>query len=437
MKIAVLGVGYVGTVTASCLADAGHQVVGIDPDTTKVAALAAGASPVVEPELDAVVRRAVDSGRLQATQDVVEGLKGVDIAIVCVGTPSRSNGSVDLTHLEQAAREIGEHVARTDGYLAVIVRSTVPPGTVADVVHAAVAKTAGDGSERRFGVVMCPEFLREGSGVADFRNPPFSVIGSDDERATAVVRELFDPLPGRVIVTSLSTAESLKYACNAFHAVKISFANEMGRVLRSVGVDSREVMDIFVQDDRLNIAPAYLRPGFAFGGSCLPKDLRAVLSLARFNDVELPMLSGVISTNDQVVRSLAREVLATGARRIALLGLSFKAETDDLRESPYVDLAELLIGKGTNLTIFDPVVRPELLFGANRRFVEERLPHLKGLLADSAESALDGASVVIVGVSTPEVREAILDASPTHVFDLVGALGPSIESLPGYVGVSW
>ncbi len=436
MNIAVLGVGYVGTVTAACLADAGHEVVGIDPDMTKVAALAAGTSPVVEPELDAVVRRAVDSGRLRATQDVVEGLKGVDIAIVCVGTPSRSNGSVDLTHLEQAARELGEHVARTDGYLAVIVRSTVPPGTVGDVVHAALAKSAGDGSER-FGVVMCPEFLREGSGVADFRNPPFSIIGSDDERATAVVRELFDPLPGRVIVTSLRTAESLKYACNAFHAVKISFANEMGRVLRSVGVDSREVMDIFVQDDRLNISSAYLKPGFAFGGSCLPKDLRAVLSLARFNDVEAPMLTGVVNTNEMVVRSLAREVLATGARRVALLGLSFKAETDDLRESPYVDLAELLIGKGIQLTIFDPVVRPELLFGANRRFVEDRLPHLRGLLADSADTALAGASTIVVGVSTPEVREAILEASPTHVFDLVGSLGPEIESLPGYVGVSW
>jgi GDP-mannose 6-dehydrogenase len=219
--------------------------------------------------------------------------------------------------------------------------------------------------------------------------------------------------------------------------VKISFANEMGRVLRSVGVDSREVMGIFVQDDRLNISPAYLKPGFAFGGSCLPKDLRAVLSLARFNDVEAPMMAAVIDTNERVVRNLVGEVLATGARRVALIGLSFKAETDDLRESPYVDLAERLIGKGTNLTIFDPVVRPELLFGANRRFVEERLPHLRGLLADSAEAALDGASVVIVGVSTPEVREAILEASPTHVFDLAGSLGPSIESLPGYVGVSW
>ncbi len=362
-------------------------------------------------------------------------MKGVDIAIVCVGTPSRSNGSVDLTHLEQAARELGEHVARTDGYLAVIARSTVPPGTVGDACtprwpsRPATGATASASSCARSSCVRARAWPTSVT--------PLSIIGSDDEQATTVVRELFDPLPGRVIVTSLRTAESLKYACNAFHAVKISFANEMGRVLRSVGVDAREVMDIFVQDDRLNISPAYLKPGFAFGGSCLPKDLRAVLSLARFNDVEAPMLTGVVNTNEMVVRSLAREVLATGARRVALLGLSFKAETDDLRESPYVDLAELLIGKGVQLTIFDPVVRPELLFGANRRFVEDRLPHLRGLLADSADTALAGASTIIVGVSTPEVREAILEASPTHVFDLVGSLGPEIESLPGYVGVSW
>jgi GDP-mannose 6-dehydrogenase len=437
MRIAVLGVGYVGTVTAACLADSGHEVVGIDPDPTKVRALAAGSSPVVEPELDAIVARAVEAGRLRATQNVLEGLEGADIAIICVGTPSLPNGGVDLSNLEQAALDLGEHVARIDDYLAVVVRSTVPPGTVAELVHPTIAKMAGPGGTEKFGVAMCPEFLREGSGVADFYHPPFTIIGCDDEQVAGVVGRLFASLPGEPVVASTGTAEALKYACNSFHALKISFANEIGRLLRTLGVDSRAVMDIFVEDDRLNIAPVYLRPGFAFGGSCLPKDLRAVVNLARFNSVDLPMLNAVLTTNEMVVRNLAREVLDTGARRVALLGLSFKAETDDLRESPNVELAEVLLGKGIELRIFDPVVRPDLLLGANRRFVEQRLPHLQRLLAGSAREALADAEAVIVAVATPEVCEAVLDADPRFLFDLVGTLGPEIESRPGYAGVSW
>jgi GDP-mannose 6-dehydrogenase len=252
-----------------------------------------------------------------------------------------------------------------------------------------------------------------------------------------VVRHLLDDVPAKSIVTDLRSAEALKYACNSFHALKIGFANEIGRLLRPLRVDSRAVMEIFVEDTRLNISPAYLQPGFAFGGSCLPKDLRAMLSLARVHDVDLPMLVGLMNTNDLAIRSMANEVLASGARRVALLGLSFKAETDDLRESPYVELAEVLLGKGVELAIYDPVVRPELLVGANRRFVDERLPHLRRLLADSALDALSGAAAVIVGVSTPEVRDAVSTVPPAHIFDLVGTLGPEIEALPGYVGGSW
>jgi GDP-mannose 6-dehydrogenase len=438
MRIAVLGVGYVGTVTAACLADSGHDVVGIDPDLTKVRALASGTSPVVEPELDVIVRRAVREGRLRATDDAAAGLAGAEIAIVCVGTPSKPNGGVDLSHLERAAIELGEHIARSDDdYLAIVVRSTVPPGTVGEVFHSIVATVAGPAGAASFGVSMCPEFLREGSGVADFHNPPFTVIGCEDERVTEIVRLLFDDLAAKSIVTDLRSAEALKYACNAFHAVKIGFANEIGRLLRPLGVDSRQVMEIFVEDTRLNISPSYLQPGFAFGGSCLPKDLRAMLSLARANDVDLPMLTGLMTSNELTVKSIVNEVLGTGARRVALLGLSFKAETDDLRESPYVELAEALLGKGRELAIYDPVVRPEMLVGANRRFVDERLPHLRRLLADSAADALSGAMGVIVGVSTPEVREAIIIDPPAHILDLVGSLGPEIESLPGYVGGSW
>jgi GDP-mannose 6-dehydrogenase len=439
VRVAVLGVGYVGTVTAACLADAGHYVVGVDPDGTKVRALASGTSPVVEPELDVIVRRAVRQGCLRATDDVAAGLRGAEIAIVCVGTPSKAGGGVDLRHLERAAIDLGEHLAHReeDDYLAIVVRSTVPPGTVSEMFGPLVAAVAGPAAAESFGVAMCPEFLREGSGVTDFHNPPFTVIGSDDERATEVVGLLFDDLPAKRIVTDLRSAEALKYACNSFHAVKIGFANEIGRLLRSLDVDSRVVMEIFVEDTRLNVSAAYLQPGFAFGGSCLPKDLRAVLSLARAHDVDLPMLTGLLRTNELTIKSVVDEVLETGARQIALFGLSFKAETDDLRESPYVELAESLLGKGIDLTIYDPVVRPELLVGANRRFVDERLPHLRRLLADSAADALRGVSAAIVGVSTPEIRDLIADQPPVHIFDLVGTLGPEVESLPGYVGGSW
>jgi GDP-mannose 6-dehydrogenase len=439
MRIAVLGVGYVGTVTAACLADSGHDVVGVDPDLTKVRALASGTSPVVEPELDVIVRRVVRQGRLRATNDVELGLHDAQIAIVCVGTPSKPNGGVDLTHLERAAVELGEHLSERagDGYLAILVRSTVPPGTVDDVFSPRVAAVAGADAVGSFGVSMCPEFLREGSGVADFYDPPFTVIGSADGRVTEIARAIFDDLPAKSIVTDIRSAEALKYACNSFHAMKIGFANEIGRLLRTLNVDSRTVMQIFVEDTRLNISPAYLQPGFAFGGSCLPKDLRALLSMARANDVDLPMLSGLLSTNELSIKSTVNEILASGARQVALLGLSFKAETDDLRESPYVELAEVLIGKGIELAIYDPVVRPELLVGANRRFIDERLPHVGRLLADSAAEAVRGVTGVIICISTPEIREAVLGAPPRHIFDLVGTLGSEIESLPGYVGTSW
>jgi GDP-mannose 6-dehydrogenase len=437
MNVAMFGLGYVGTVTAACLASRGHHVVGVDPDLAKVIAITGGGSPVVEPALDELVRVSVGSGQLTATADAAVGLRDATIAIVCVGTPSRSDGGVDVEHVCRAAAQIGEFLRTSDQYLVVMFRSTVPPGTVEDVLVPAIEAESGHRVGERFGVVMCPEFLREGTGVADFFDPPFTIVGAEEERSAKVALELFSFLEQPAHVVPLATAECLKYACNAFHAVKISFANEIGRICRTVDVDARPVMELLCEDHRLNISSTYLRPGFAYGGSCLPKDLDALLHLARTNCVDTPLLGGVRATNELVVKDAVREILATGMRRVTLLGLSFKPQTDDLRASPYVELAEALVGKGIDLAVFDPIIRPDRLFGANLRYVQQRLPHLQRLLVDDMARSLVRSDVAVVGIATPEIVRALTSHAPRYVFDLVGGLGEEIESLPGYRGVNW
>jgi GDP-mannose 6-dehydrogenase len=316
-----------------------------------------------------------------------------------------------------------------------VIRSTVPPGTVEDVT--AILQAAFQDSGTDVAVAMCPEFLREGTGIADFYSPPYTVIGSSDFRAIDVVSRLFSFLESPVRVVHPRTAEALKYACNAFHATKVSFANELGRVFGRLGVDSREVMELFCEDSRLNISPKYLRPGFAFGGSCLPKDLRSLLYLARSESIDVPLLSGTLASNRLSVDEAVDRVVAGEGNRIALLGLSFKSGSDDLRESPYVDLAETLLGKGYEVSIHDPVVNPSSLVGANRRYVESKLPHLKRILTDGPKEALAGADVAIVSSSTPEVVEALRDSPPPRIIDLDGRLGPELEALQGYEGLAW
>jgi GDP-mannose 6-dehydrogenase len=286
-------------------------------------------------------------------------------------------------------------------------------------------------------MAMCPEFLREGTGVADFFDPPFTVIGTDEERCAKVLLELFSFIDRPARVVPIRAAELLKYACNAFHATKVSFANEIGRIGRTVGVDARVVMELFCADDHLNISPLYLRPGFAFGGSCLPKDLDGLLHVARRHCVDAPMLTGVRSTNDVSMRTAVQEILATGRTRVTLLGLSFKPDTDDLRSSPFVELAERLVGKGMDLAIYDPIVRPERLVGGNLRYVQQRLPHLHRLLVDDVGRSLVRSDIAVVGMVNAEIKRALAVHAPAHVFDLVGSLGEEIEALPGYHGVSW
>ena len=439
MKVAVFGLGYAGTVSAACLASGQHDVWGVDVDPDKVRVVNEGASPVVEPGLSELIAAAVSSGTLHATTDVGVALEEAEVALVCVGTPSADHGRVDLRHIERAVGQIGEGFATTtppaSGLRSVVIRSTVPPGTIEELVAPVLARTAPAGTN--YGVAMCPEFLREGSGVNDFFNPPLTVIGADDPAVGEAVAKLFAFFDVKVRIVGTRTAEALKYACNAFHATKVSFANEMARLLRNMDVDSREVMELFCEDDRLNLSPSYLRPGFAFGGSCLPKDLRALLYLARVNNVDLPMLSGALQSNEITISDVVNSVLADGGRDVALLGLSFKMKTDDLRESPNVVLAETLLGKGLNVRIYDPIVNPTRLVGANRTYIESKLPHLRRLLTDSVGEALEGADIAIVSSTDPAVVASLVAAPPRSIIDISGRLGREVEQVPGYSGLGW
>ncbi|WP_181779749.1 nucleotide sugar dehydrogenase [Pseudonocardia pini] len=441
LNVALFGLGYVGSVTAGCLARQGHHVIGVDTDPTKVDSVNRGIATVVEPELDAIIGAAVDTGSLFATTLVEQAIVDADVSLICVGTPSAANGGTDLTFLRRVVEDIGRALAGSSRPHTVVVRSTVPPGTVDEVVRPLLEHTSGRVVGEDLHVAMCPEFLREGSGVADFFEPPMLVIGAETAPA-AVLRQLFGFLDCTVRVVEIRAAESVKYASNAFHALKVAFTNELSRLYRVLDVDARDVMEVFVQDRQLNVSTAYLRPGFAFGGSCLPKDVRSLLYLARMNSVTLPVLEGTLTSNEMLVRDVADRVVAAvdeaGGRNrvVALLGLSFKHMTDDLRESPNVALAEMLIGKGLDVRIHDPVVTMSKLSGANLRYVDAKLPHLRRVLHDQAAEALDGAHVALVSSTSSEVIDAVIAAAPPVVVDLAGTC-PLLETLPGYEGVGW
>jgi GDP-mannose 6-dehydrogenase len=440
MKIAVFGLGYVGTVTAAGLASQGHEVWGVDIDPVKIDLIRSGRSPVVEPGIDELVGTVVGRGDLSATTDAAVALNRADASLLCVGTPSMPQGGTDLTYLRRALDDIQGALAvatpPASGFHAVVVRSTVPPGTGDDIVSTTFAKMAPVAGWT-VGTAMCPEFLREGSGLADFFNPPFVVLGTADQRVTELLTDMFSFLDREIRLVDVRSAEALKYACNAFHATKVSFANEMARIFRRYGVDSREVMRVFSEDKILNISPAYLMPGFAFGGSCLPKDLRALLDMARLNALDVPLLAGVAWSNELVIADVVDRLIASPFRRVAMLGLSFKMNTDDLRESPNVELAERLMGKGFEVRIYDPIVNPERLIGSNLRYIESRLPHLRRLLAATPREALQGCDAAVVATSDPAVLDELRTVPPSWILDLHGRLGPDIEQLSAYEGIGW
>ena len=437
MNVALFGLGYVGTVTAAALAANGHQVVGVDIDPAKVAMVNSGVSPVVEPGLDALIAATTTAGTLRATCDTRAAVAGAELSLICVGTPSSPTGGTDLRFVLRAVADVAAALRELGPPRhTLVIRSTVPPGSLDDVVGPAVADVLGR-SPVAVGVGMCPEFLREGSALADFYAAPLSVVGTSDPQVGRAVQELFAFLDDPVRIVSPRVAEAVKFACNAFHATKVSFANEIGRLLRELGVDSREVMRLFCEDTKLNLSAQYLAPGFSFGGSCLPKDLRSLLYLARMNFLDVPLLSGVLATNTLTMASVVDRVVRSDVRTVALMGLSFKMFSDDLRESPYVDLAETLIGKGFDVRIYDPIVEPSHLVGTNRAYVDGKLPHLRRLLRSDPSVALADADLALVSTSDPAVIDALCADAPRVIIDLNGRLGGRVERLPGYEGVAW
>jgi GDP-mannose 6-dehydrogenase len=437
-RVAVFGMGYVGCVSAACLASRGHTVVGVDVNPDKVAMLTEGRSPVVEERIEDLVAEQVAEGRLTATTDSAAAVAGTDIALVCVGTPSSPSGGLLTSYLEQVSEEIGAALPGRQERYTVVIRSTMLPTTCEQIVLPRLEAASGMCAGEDFGLAVNPEFLREGSSVRDFFEPPKTVIGQTDEASGDAVAALYEGLPGPVYRVPLGVAEMIKYADNGFHALKAGFANEIGAVCKALGLDSHIVMDILTSDTKLNISPAYLRPGFAFGGSCLPKDLRALVHRARRADVPVPILESILPSNESQIDRVFRAIEATGKRRVGLFGLAFKPGTDDLRESPLVALAERLLGRGFELMIHDPQVAVSRLLGANRAYVDHRIPHLSRLMASSADAVVSHAEVCVVGAAGPEVIAALQRADGRIVVDLVRFPGSAdYAGDPGYIGVGW
>jgi GDP-mannose 6-dehydrogenase len=417
LRVAVFGLGYVGSVTAAALAARGHRVIGVDIAAAKVDGVNAGRAPVVEPGLDRLLRDEVAAGRLSATNDGGAAVAESDLSLVCVGTPSRRNGSLDTEGIVRVARTIGGALARAPRHHVVAVRSTVVPGTTEELLVPELERASGLRAGVDFGVAVNPEFLREGTSLDDFNHPSRTVIGELDTRSGDVIEAIYQDAGVPAIRMRLRSAEMAKYVDNAFHAVKISFANEIGAFCAAAGVDCGEVMESFFADTKLNLSSAYLTPGFAFGGSCLPKDLRALNYEALHLDLDLPVIRNVLASNEGCISRLVDAVSATGRRRVGLLGLSFKPQTDDLRESPFVEVAERLLGKGYDIKIFDPVVLPARLVGANQRYIDAHLPHLSALLAESAEDVITHAEVCVVGAATADAVDALAARSDCIVLD--------------------
>jgi GDP-mannose 6-dehydrogenase len=437
-NISVFGLGYVGTISAAFLANKGHAVIGVDVNPTKVELFHKGHSPVIEEGIAELMRKGVDEGRISATVDTRYAVMNSSISLICVGTPSRTNGSLDLDHVERVCKDIGLVLAEKVDYHIVVLRSTVLPGTSEDVLLPILEQSSGKKAFRDFGLCFNPEFLREGIAVKDFADPPFTVIGSDDERTSRAVAELYSMLTAPVMVVPIKVAEMVKYANNAFHALKVTFANEIGNLCKQQGIDSHLVMDIFSQDTKMNLSPYYLKPGFAFGGSCLPKDLRALIYHSHRYDLNLCVLNAVLESNRRQVEIAYEMVKATGYKNIGVLGISFKAGTDDLRASPVVDLIEHLIGKGYQINIYDKNVSLANLYGANRAYIEQEIPHIAQLMQDTILDVLKSSQVIIIGNDAPEFKTILSQVREDQiVIDLVRGVEGAITSNGHYQGICW
>lgn len=402
MRISIFGLGYVGAVSAGCLANDGHEVVGVDPVPTKVDLINQGQSPIVEKDISEIISATCKNGRLRATSDSGAAIRATELSFVCVGTPSQPNGNLDLRYIRRICEQIGEALKTKNARHTVVIRSTILPGTMRKIVIPTLEEFSGKKASVDFGVCNNPEFLREGSAVKDFRCPPMTVIGEIDEASGNALASLYQHIEAPLIRTDLESAEMVKYVNNSWHALKIGFANEIGNVCKSLGIDAHEVMKIFCQDQKLNISPAYLLPGFAFGGSCLPKDLRALSYQAKMRDLNLPILSSILPSNEVQISRGLQLIVDRGQTRVGILGFSFKAGTDDLRESPLIEVIERLLGKGYDLRIYDKNVNIARLVGANRDFILNRIPHISKLMVGDLDAVLDHAQTVVIGNKDPE-----------------------------------
>ncbi|MDD2667233.1 nucleotide sugar dehydrogenase [Zoogloea sp.] len=438
MKISIFGLGYVGAVSLACLARDGHEVIGVDIDTNKLDLIRAGKTPVVEEGMVDLMKSVVANGRVTVTTDTLHAVMNSDISLVCVGTPSAANGSQDQGAVLRLAESMALAIREKSVPHVVVFRSTLVPGTVEDVLRPIIEAGSGKKDGEGFHLCFQPEFLREGSSIRDYDKPPFTVVGANHDYPIDRLKELFGHLPCNFLNTSVRSAEMMKYCCNNFHALKITFANETARLCEALGVNPFEVMELLCQDKQLNISPAYLKPGFAFGGSCLPKDLRATTYLAKKYDVEIPMLAGIMQSNRSHVDLAVQKILETGKRKIGFIGLSFKTGTDDLRESPLVSLAEQLLGKGMQLSIYDPEVHLSRLLGANKSFIERHVPHIGELLKPEIEQVVAESEVLVIGLSGKEVAEALvgLVREDQKVLDLV-SLPASIKLKGDVEGLCW
>jgi GDP-mannose 6-dehydrogenase len=437
MRLSVFGLGYVGCVSAACFAKAGHHVVGVDVSSIKTDIINEGRSPIVEKGVGELLEHAVKKGKLIATTDSAKGVRESEISLVCVGTPSRPNGSLDLSFVKRVCEEIGEALRDKEAPHVVVMRSTMLPGTVESVVVPTLEKSSGKKADHHFSVCVNPEFLREGTSLKDFFAPPFTLIGADDQEVAKVVSQLYADIEAPLYVTGIRAAEMVKYACNCFHATKVSFANEIGNICKGLGIDSHEVMEVFCQDTKLNLSPYYLKPGFAFGGSCLPKDLRAMNYKAKELDVEVPLLASLLRSNRLQIERAIEMVEATGKKRIGILGFSFKAGTDDLRESPMVTLIETLIGKGMQLSIYDRDVSLARLFGANKEYIEREIPHISQLMRESVAEVVKSSDVIVIGNKAQEFSEIQSLLGPDKVIiDLVRIFDDRVSD-ETYRGICW
>jgi GDP-mannose 6-dehydrogenase len=404
LRISVFGLGYVGSVSAGCLANDGHEVVGVDPVEAKVDIINKGLSPIIEAEIGEIIAASVESRRLRATGDSAQAIHETELSLVCVGTPSQTNGNLDLHYIRRICEQIGGALKDKTSRHTVIIRSTILPGTMHGIVIPVLEEFSEKKAGTDFGVCHNPEFLREGSAVRDFNAPPKTVIGELDEASGTQLAQLYERFDAPLIRTSLETAEMVKYVDNCWHALKIGFANEIGNLSKVLGIDAHEVMNIFCQDTKLNISSAYLLPGFAFGGSCLPKDLRALAYKAKLHDLELPILTSILPSNEMQVSRGLKLIMEKGHKRIGVLGFSFKAGTDDLRESPVIEVIERLLGKGYDLRIYDRNVNIASLVGANRDFILNRIPHISRLMVDHMDAVLDHAQTIVIGNKDPDFR---------------------------------